>query len=263
MQTLHFLSGLPRTGSTVLACLLNQHPDVYASPTSPLVDLLQGLDSKITELRRRYSGFSREQELNLHRAMLERFYQHIPRRFVFDKHRGWPGTIPALSMFIAQPKIICTVRPIAEVITSVLVLLAHAGASDNFLDQGLRARGLPVGTTNRAMLLWQEYIAPLHRTISLAKKRYPDVIGIVRYHDLVTTPLATLAKIESFAGLPPCSSYDLNNISNGTPEDDQELWGIPGLHQVRAQLRGLSRDPEEVLGRELTQHFRQLDHHDW
>ena len=42
MKKLYFLSGLPRSGSTVLAGILNQHPDVHASSTSGLLDMLVG-----------------------------------------------------------------------------------------------------------------------------------------------------------------------------------------------------------------------------
>ena len=40
MKTYHFLAGLPRSGSTVLASILNQNPEVYVTPTSPMLDLL-------------------------------------------------------------------------------------------------------------------------------------------------------------------------------------------------------------------------------
>ena len=42
-KTLHFLSGLPRSGSTVLAAILNQNPEVQVSTTSGLVHALTGL----------------------------------------------------------------------------------------------------------------------------------------------------------------------------------------------------------------------------
>ena len=38
----YFLSGLPRSGSTVLAAILNQHPDVHTSSTSGLLDVMFG-----------------------------------------------------------------------------------------------------------------------------------------------------------------------------------------------------------------------------
>ena len=36
---MHFLSGLPRSGSTVLAALLNQRNDIHVTPTSGLIDI--------------------------------------------------------------------------------------------------------------------------------------------------------------------------------------------------------------------------------
>ena len=35
-----FYSGLPRAGGTMLASVMNQHPDLYVSPLSPTVELL-------------------------------------------------------------------------------------------------------------------------------------------------------------------------------------------------------------------------------
>ena len=43
-KTLHFLSGIPRSGSTVLAAILNQNPETHVSTTSGLVHALDGLD---------------------------------------------------------------------------------------------------------------------------------------------------------------------------------------------------------------------------
>ena len=40
MKSLHFLSGLPRSGSTVLAALLNQHPQIKATSTSGLIGIM-------------------------------------------------------------------------------------------------------------------------------------------------------------------------------------------------------------------------------
>lgn len=41
-KQLSFLGGLPRSGSTVLASLLSQNPELYVSPTSPLLGLMYG-----------------------------------------------------------------------------------------------------------------------------------------------------------------------------------------------------------------------------
>ena len=55
MEKMFFMSGLNRSGATLLGSILNQNPDIYVNTTSPLVDLcikselvLQDLDEKFT-----------------------------------------------------------------------------------------------------------------------------------------------------------------------------------------------------------------------
>jgi hypothetical protein len=55
MKNLMFLSGLPRTGSTLLTSLLNQHPEIYASGSSPLSDLIFKTDITLQELDKVYN----------------------------------------------------------------------------------------------------------------------------------------------------------------------------------------------------------------
>ena len=40
MKTFHFLSGLPRSGSTLITSLLNQNPQIHASTNSPVLDTI-------------------------------------------------------------------------------------------------------------------------------------------------------------------------------------------------------------------------------
>ena len=40
---LHFLAGIPRSGSTVLAAIMNQNPETQVSTTSSLIHILNGL----------------------------------------------------------------------------------------------------------------------------------------------------------------------------------------------------------------------------
>ena len=43
MEKLYFLAGLPRSGSTVLAALLKQHPELHTTATSGLLGILVGM----------------------------------------------------------------------------------------------------------------------------------------------------------------------------------------------------------------------------
>ncbi len=62
MKTLYFLGGLPRSGSTLLGSLLNQHPDIYVSPTSPLGDVVTDIEKSFNRVDEQFT-FDRKQYL--------------------------------------------------------------------------------------------------------------------------------------------------------------------------------------------------------
>jgi sulfotransferase len=47
MKKYAFLSGLPRSGSTLLGSLLNQNPEVHSGPNSPICGMMWHLEQSI------------------------------------------------------------------------------------------------------------------------------------------------------------------------------------------------------------------------
>ena len=259
MTQLFFLSGLPRTGSTLLASILNQHPQIHASGTSPLADLLCETDRALNALRQQYVLDRADQEFNLYQGILNSFYAHINRPIVFDKHRGWPRNAPVLSRFFQDPKIICTVRPIAEIIASyITVILKHPNAP-NFVDALLHERQLPLTIENRAKLLWDEYVQDPYQSMLAGLRSSPRQMLCINYADLVTKPLDVLERIFDFTGIDGYDDFNFGQLRNLTPEKDLEGWGMTGLHDIRPELKATSRAPAELLGATLVEHFRQFD----
>ena len=62
-KTIHFLAGLPRSGSTLLAYFLAQNPKIHVTPTSGICDML--------------------------RAMLQAYFGRVERPICIDKNRYW------------------------------------------------------------------------------------------------------------------------------------------------------------------------------
>jgi len=73
MKTLFFLSGLPRSGSTLLGSILSQHPELQATPTSPLADLLCWIDQGFTKLDIQYTYDKEQIQYNTYSSILETF----------------------------------------------------------------------------------------------------------------------------------------------------------------------------------------------
>ena len=85
MDQLHFIAGLPRSGSTLLCNILMQNERLHCSATSGLLDLLipirNGWDN-LAAMRAMGAGESQQQKLNTLRACVNGFYAHVARPVV-------------------------------------------------------------------------------------------------------------------------------------------------------------------------------------
>ena len=128
---MYFLSGFPRSGSTLLTSLLNQRPDVYASPTSNLCDTM-GAAAKAWEQNptTQASGGTQKDLIRILKGIAEERYD--TDKLVFDKSRGWPDPtiIKTMRKVQGDVKIVTTVRPIAECLAS----FAKIAKPDNVAD---------------------------------------------------------------------------------------------------------------------------------
>src|ERR1700722_706224 len=70
----HFISGMPRSGSTLLAAILNQNPRFRSGMTSPLADIM-GVVMAETSSKNDFSfDVSDEQRVAMLRGLVENFY---------------------------------------------------------------------------------------------------------------------------------------------------------------------------------------------
>jgi len=259
MKNIFFLSGLPRSGSTLLGSLLSQNPDITVSPTSPLLDLLCSVNVAFDTLIQQYTFDVETVSKNVYSGLIENFYKHINTDIIIDKHRGHPKNIKPLKMFVTDnPKIICTYRPIAEVITSYIVLIEKNKQEDNFVDNSLRKKNIPVNTTNRAQCLWEEYMSDSYKSMIDALQNNRECLHIITYDELTNTPDIAINKIYDFLGL-PYYTHKYSNIYNYCAEEKDEAWGLHNLHTIRTELKKISTPPEQVLGSYLTDYYNQYN----
>ena len=193
----YFLSGLPRTGSTILASILNQHQRIHASATSALLDLLVA-QAQAVQMNRQFYEIPETVEIELYHGMFKSYYKHIDKPIIFDKHRAWPNLIKALSKMNVDAKIICTNRPIAEIITSYITLINKNPSSPNFIDELITSRRLEINTYNRAMTIWNDYVKIPYGVLTEAIKINRKNLLFVNYEDIVNNPSKVLEHIGIF-----------------------------------------------------------------
>ncbi len=245
MKNIYFLSGLPRSGSTVLAGILNQHPDVHASSTSGLLDMLIGtLRAWSDSLSVRASITDKtEQEKEIQRilrSICDEKYSHINKPIILDKARSWASSvnIPTMASVLGhKPKIIATVRNIPDCVASMVRVAKPAN-----IDEFIKTSDLVI------------HIKQAYQVLESGYRFAPECILFVEYDDLINDPKTQLKRIHEFLELPEFDGYDFNNIDgSGLQERDEEVWDVKGLHDIQPVLaKQHNQKAEYVLGR----HYR-------
>ena len=228
MKKLFFLAGLPRSGSTVLAALLQQHPEMHTTATSGLLDIIVGtLNAWSGSLSQKSSTQDLEtQEKEIQRmlkAMCEAKYANLDKPVVLDKARGWASAVNMPIMYNvlgSKPKIVATVRNVEDCVASMVRVVKP----DN-LTEFLRTSELV------------DHVKQSYKTLLGAHDFSHECIHYVEYEDLVSKPEEVLREVEEFLELTP-HIYDFNNIdASNLQEKDEEVWEVKGLHNVRKKLK--------------------------
>lgn len=245
------LGGLPRSGSTVLSSILNQHPAIYASPNSPLVELLVNVNRHLQTTEQARAFLQPTQVDDVLRRLIQGFYDFTNRTLVVDKSRAWPRpeNLTLLAQSTEQPVVcIVMVRDIAAIAASFLRRVHACPPDTAYIDVALQKAGRP--RTDEERVEW--LLSPggtVYESYEALRAGYDSewrsCLQIIEYDELVERPLDTLAKLYEVLEV-PSFAHDLTHIENPTPERDY-VYGIPGLHQVRPALRSTAPDPATVL----------------
>lgn len=234
-KTLHFLSGIPRSGSTVLAAILNQNPMTHVSTTSGLVHALDGLANTWHSAGLlNQNDPTRTKLAQTMRGMIDAFYEDTDKPVVIDKSRGWPISqiMAAMSQVLGrQPKIIATVRSVPDCAAS-FVRIEKPVDLDQFIYSGQL----------------MDHLKAAYISVQEGYNYAPENFLFVEYNNLIADPKGQLARVHEFLELPPFD-YDFNNIDGSTvAEDDEQLHGTAGMHDVKPVLEAQhNQDSKEVL----------------
>src|SRR5699024_7863182 len=119
MKQLHFISGLPRAGSTLLAAVLRQNPRCHAGMSGPLAGLFSTLLSHMSQSNEYAVFIDDDQRRRMLRGLFENYYADHDAELVFDTNRAWCAHLPALAHLFGDAKIIACVRQLPWIIDSI------------------------------------------------------------------------------------------------------------------------------------------------
>ena len=251
-KTYHFLAGFPRSGNTVLSSILNQNPEIYCSPLSPISDFLWNYD-QVSQISENIKRNPNNNIINVGKNIITNYYSDINKRTIIDRQKSWatPNNFSLIKKYINEnPKIIFTVRPIIEVLTSFITLLGE----ESYIDQEMRDyawwnKEYLTKNDNRCEYLMRPggqidiALLSLNEVLKLKNK---NNFCIVEYDSLIEHPQENINKIYEFLEI-STYKHDFNNIVKIENDFDSDLQLPKNLHTVRKKINKISKDPKQVL----------------
>jgi sulfotransferase len=248
---IHFISGLPRSGSTLLAAILRQNPNFCAGMSSPLGAMFLALQRSMSAPSETASFLDEDQKRILLGGLFTGYYHAAhQRQLVFDTNRLWCAKLPTLTHLFPAAKIICCVRPIPWIMDSIERLVRR-----NVFD----VSGLFGFEPNNTVYTRISQVATSAGMVGYALDalkeaffgEHADRLILVDYEALVRRPQQTMAEIYDFVGEPQFA-HDFANVEYSAEEFDLRM-GTPGLHSVRRKVDWQER--ESILPPELFMRF--------
>ena len=243
------MSGLPRSGSSLLSAILNQNPRFYCGPSSPVPSLILDIENNLNtnELHKAYLKENFQHDMI--KSVLTNYYAHDNFPVVIDKNRSWTHRIEYLNKYfdIEHPKLICTVRDLTEILASFITMIRRSNHR-NFIDAQLEKLKIPVSDFSRCQTIASD--GPLGRAYTGLQKAFEEGFGeyihLVEYNDLVNDPKETLKRIYDFLG-EEHYEHKFDSVKNVHREDDGAIYGLPDMHDVRQTVKSTAKKPEDVL----------------
>lgn len=217
-----FLAGLPRTGSTLLTCLVSQNPDVHVSGGSPLARIMFGVYdtcetyAKEGLVRVRRTDFTQE----LLNEIPQLYYRDVTKKYILEKDRAWAhDPLGFLNHITDSPRVVVLLRSIPEIVQSFVHVKVNNG--DVLPERDLLVQGV------------DPMLDALRNTIK-ALQSEDDRFLFGTYDQLLADPQGFTQAVYRHYGW-DLYPHDYNHVEDLHLEDD-EAEHTQGLHDVRPTI---------------------------
>ncbi len=255
-----FLSGLHRSGNTVLSSILNQNPSIYVSPLSPVVEFMWRCSNEDFEETITYPN--KNSIKNTVSNIIKNFYKDIEKPIVIDRNKSWlvPDNLSMIKKYINEnPKIIFTIRPLKECIASQINIMKNhllwQMKSNNFnfnysITENDNIAEFLLSTNN--------YFLEKNSYQSFIDNKENNIIHLVKYDELVNYPEKTMFNIYNFLGIENFhhNFYNIKSKENGL---DFKMNYPEDLHKIKERLEFSKLDPRRFLSKEIIEKCDSLD----
>lgn len=248
---LHFISGLPRSGSTLLAAILRQNSKIHAHMSSPVAPLVTQMWLTMGAGNEHSVFLDDAQRQDLLRSIFEAYYRTIhPEKIIFDTNRIWCAKLPMLTQLFPQARLVCCVRDVPQILDSferlhrsnpLLLSMMFSGDTARTVYHRVEALG---GMNGVVGLAW-------HALREAYFGEFADRLILIDYDALTREPKATLAFLYDKLNLPPYT-HDFDNVVFDAADEFDRRFGLPDLHTVARKVQNVTRQsllPPDLVAR--------------
>lgn len=253
-RSFHFISGLPRSGSTLLSGLLLQNPRFHAGMTSPVGALCSSVVSQLSAGTEFSAVVGREKRKALLHGLFDSYYADVDKDVIFDTNRAWNGRLPLLMDMFPQAKVIACVRNVAWIMDSFERMYRANPYENTRLFGAAGARGTVYSRLDG--------LAQHDQTVGFAWSALREAfygehaasLLLLDYDLLAKAPAKVMPLIYDFLG-EARFEHDFDRVEYSADEFDLQL-GAPDLHRVKAKVKFTPRPT--IIPPDLFEKFNQM-----
>jgi sulfotransferase len=248
-KTYHFISGLPRSGSTLLSSILKQNPRFTSGISDPLSSYAHSIIRDTNTAVGMDAAVPIEKRRDIIKDMFDSFYKN-DREVCFNTNRGWTADTSLLKDLFPNFKMIVCLRDVPWILDS----FEQLNAKNPYTIKPLYHHQELGNVHDRCSMLMGQtpnfggYVhGPLINVQQSMFCNEIDHICYVEYDTLVQNPREVMQQIYQFLN-EPWYEHDFNNVEDSYDEFDVQAK-IEGLHTVRRKVE--YQDRRSILPGEL------------
>lgn len=258
----NFISGLPRSGSTLLSAILKQNPRFTAGISDPLQMYANSIIKDTNTAVGMEIAVPIEKRKEIIKGLFDSFYSS-GNEVCFNTNRGWSSDTALLADIFPDFKMIVCLREIPWILDS----FEQLNSKNPYTIKPLYHHQQLGNSYERSHMLmgnvpnFSGYVsAPLANVKHSMFCNEKNNICYVEYDLLVKYPEATMRQIYEFIG-EPWFSHNFDEVEDSYDEFDDHAK-ISGLHTVRRKVEFLPRSsilPDEIWQQYSPQSFWKHD----
>jgi sulfotransferase len=251
-KVIHFMAGLPRSGSTLLCNILNQNPRFHATSTSGILDIVLAIRNQWENVNEFRASPNKEGKNAVVKGILQNYYSTIERPVIFDKSRGWCGYIELAEHILERKiKILVPVRTITDILASFEQLWRIQAHEWQFPQE--KSNYYEWQTVEGRADVWMKNDQPVgiayNKIRDALSRGFADRMLFVEFENLTSAPEETMKQIYNFLE-EDYYKHNFNHVIQTTSEND-DIHGIPGLHTIRPVVKPVISNAADVLGKSV------------